>query len=92
MKNVYYYAIKDMMAAGINPALLISNKAIIDQLNRELNIVVDKPRAKVKPKPAKRFIQIQAKPIEKPSIVYHRKVIINVDGTISIEFEEWDYK
>ena len=90
-KNIYSCVIKDMIESGINPSLLITNRIIIEQLNIELGISNNiEVEVKIKPKPKKVFIQPTL--IVKPSISYHRSVIINPDGTISISFEEWDYK
>lgn len=90
-KNIYSCVIKDMIESGINPSLLITNRIIIEQLNIELGIPNNiEVEVKIKPKPKKVFIQPTL--IVKPSISYHRSVIINPDGTISISFEEWDYK
>ena len=80
-----------MIESGINPSLLITNRIIIEQLNIELGISNNiEVEVKIKPKPKKVFIQPTL--IVTPSISYHRSVIINPDGTISISFEEWDYK
>lgn len=90
-KNIYSCVIKDMIESGINPSLLITNRIIIEQLNIELGIPNNiEVEVKIKPKPKKVFIQPTL--IVKPIISYHRSVIINPDGTISISFEEWDYK
>ena len=90
-KNIYSCVIKDMIESGINPSLLITNRIVIEQLNIELGIPNNiEVEVKIKPKPKKVFIQPTL--IVKQSISYHRSVIINPDGTVSISFEEWDYK
>lgn len=92
-KNIYSCVIKDMIESGINPSLLITNRLIIEQLNIELGITNSvEIEVKIKPKPKPKKVFIQPTLIVKPSISYHRSVIINPDGTVSISFEEWDYK
>ena len=92
-RKVYSYVVKDMLESGVNPSLLITNRLVIEELNLELGIynsieIASKPKPKVRPRRA----FVQPKTVVKPSISYHRTVIINSDGTVSMEFEEWDYK
>lgn len=92
-RKVYSYVVKDMLESGVNPSLLITNRLAIEELNLELGIYNSvEIKSKSKPKIKSKRTFIQPKPIVKPSISYHRTVIVNSDGTISMSFEEWDYE
>lgn len=86
-------AIKDMLELGIDVTVFTGNITKIHMLNAEISIITketSKPKEKVK--------EVKAKPYPhktKPQPIqhrYNRRIIINVDGTVSIELTEWDYK
>lgn len=83
-------AIKDMLELGINVSFLTGHIKEVHMLNVEIGIITREEVRKVERHEPIRVYK--PKPAPKPQHVYNRRVIINIDGTVSIEFEEWDYK
>lgn len=84
-------AIKDMLELGIDVTFFTGHIHELHVLNAEISIItkeeVKKVEKEIKPK---RYHAPKAAPA--PKHVYNQRIIFNVDGTISIEATEWDYK
>lgn len=93
-KSSAQQAIKDMLEAGIDVSFFMMTIREYHILNAEIGIVT-KEKAKPKPKVKKEKVYVKPAPKCKPrkyTHVYNRRLCINPDGTVSIEFSEWDYK
>lgn len=89
-KSVAAQAIKDMLELGIDVTLLIGHIEEIHVMNAEIGIVTKTKSKKVKKAP--KINSVTVKTFTAPKHMYNRTIIINVDGTVSVEFTEWDYK
>lgn len=83
-------AIKDMLELGLNVSFFTGCIGKVHVMNAEISIITKesvKIQKKVKP------VRVQAPKVQPtPKHVYNQKIIINVDGTVSVEYTEWDYK
>lgn len=83
-------AIKDMLELGMDVTFFVGNITKFHVLNAEISIST---KERVKRQKRERLIKVCApKPIPKSKHVYNQRIIINIDGTVSIEMSEWDYK
>lgn len=88
-------AIKDMLELGIDVTFLTGHITEIHMLNINVGIITRIKRVKKEPKmePKLELKKIYApKAISTPKHVYNQRIIINVDGTVSVEYNEWDYR
>lgn len=91
-KSTASQAIKDMLEDGLNVSFFMASVTKIHVLNSEIGIVTqERVQSKPKVKKAPKFIKPPVQPKAKAH-VYNRNIIINIDGTVSIEINEWDYK
>lgn len=85
-------AIKDMMELGIDVSYFTGLITEFHRLNAEISIVT-KEKVKRSRKTEQTYVpDYTPKAVPQPKHVYNRRIIINVDGTVSVEFTEWDYK
>ena len=86
-------AIKDMLELGIDVTFLTSSITELHMLNINVGIITKRvkkePKKEPKPEPKKIYAP---KAIPTPKHVYNQRIIINVDGTVSVEYNEWDYR
>ena len=90
-------AIKDMLELGIDVTFFTGHITELHMLNINVGIITKdrikrvkkEPKKEPKPKPKKIYAP---KAIPTPKHVYNQRIIINVDGTVSIEYNEWDYE
>lgn len=86
-------AIKDMLEDGLNVSFFMASVTETHVLNAEIGIITqERVQRKPKAKKAPKFIKPAQQPKAKPTHTYSRRIAINIDGTVSIEFTEWDYK
>ena len=84
-------AIQDMLELGIDVTFIKGHVSELHVLNAEISIETKTiVKKQDKPKPERIY---KSKPvITKPKHIYNQRIIINIDGTVSIEYTEWDYK
>lgn len=83
-------AIKDMLEMGIDVTFFTGNIMKIHVMNSRVNIITKEHVKKEKRvKPAKVYAP---KATPTPKHVYNQRIVINIDGTVSIDVTEWDYK
>ena len=92
-KSIAAQAIKDMLELGIDVTFLTGHITEIHMLNINVGIITkrEKKEPKKEPKPEPKKIYAP-KAIPTPKHVYNQRIIINVDGTVSVEYNEWDYR
>ena len=84
-------AIKDMLELGIDVTFFTGHITELHVLNAKINIIT-KTEVKREKKQAKPVKVYKPKPTPKPKHVYNQRIIINVHGTVSIEYNEWAYE
>lgn len=84
-------AIKDMLELGIDVTFLTSHIAEIHVLNAEISIITKSKVKKVKKEVHPKRVYLP-KPEPKLKHVYNHSIIINIDGTVSVGYTEWDYE
>lgn len=83
-------AIKDMLELDIDVTFITGHINKLHILNAEINIITkDNVKKEKKHRTTKKSMPKAAPKLQH---VYNQRIIINVDGTISIECTEWDYK
>ena len=92
-KSIAAQAIKDMLELGIDVTFLTGHITELHMLNINVGIITKivkkEPKKEPKPEPKKIYAP---KAILTPKHVYNQRIIINVDGTVSVEYNEWDYR
>lgn len=83
-------AIKDMLELGIDVTFFTGHIEELHVLNAEISIITKDKVKKVKKETKTRVYAPKATPT--PKHVYNKRIVINVDGTVSVEVTEWDYK
>lgn len=83
-------AIKDMLEIGIDVTFFTGHIEELHVLNAEISIITKDKVKRVKKETKHRVYVPKAAP--KPKHVFNRRIVINVDGTVSVEVTEWDYK
>ena len=84
-------AIKDMLELGIDVTFLTGHIAEIHVLNAKISIITKSKVKKVKKEVHPKRVCLP-KPALKPKHVYNHSITINIDGTVSIGYTEWDYE
>lgn len=83
-------AIKDMLELGVDVAFFTGHIEELHVLNAEISIITKEEVKKIKKEAKTRVYAPKAAPA--PKHVYNQRIVINVDGTVSVEVTEWDYK
>ena len=84
-------AIKDMLELGIDVTFFTGHISEIHVLNAEISIITKSKVKRVKKEAhIKRAYLPKAAP--KPKHVYNHSITINIDGTVSMGYTEWDYE
>lgn len=86
-------AIQDMKELGFETSYFKGLIREFHRMNAEISIVTKERVRRRKKTASQSYVpDYTPKPAPRPTHVYHRKYVVNVDGTISMEFTEWDYK
>lgn len=93
-RSTYSWALDDMLKEGLNVEYIKQRIKEIHHMNSVLKITTVEIRVKEEPK---KEPKIKAKPAPKINLsrvtvkhVYNQRIIINPDGTVSIENSGWD--
>lgn len=90
-------AIKDMLELNLEVSFFTGKIRKYHMLNAQagiitVEVVTSKEEKKAKPHTPKPKKAPKCKHTYVPRHVYNQRIIINVDGTVSVDFTEWDYK
>lgn len=89
-KTASAQAIRDMRELEIDVKLIEGHIGELHVLNAEIGIITKEEVKKIKKETKARTYAPKAIPT--PKHIYNRRIVVNVDGTVSVEVTEWDYK